>query len=360
MAKPSEPPLQDGQVDEAAILDEIEHQRTGLGRDALWVWVPGALLLLGLLFVVSRFGELEHFLDLASRSDPRWLLVGVVAQAVTYVCAGGVWWLALRHAGYPVSLLSLAPLGLAKLFADQALPTGGASGTMLVTAGLRNRRVPLRIAFAAMMVGLLSYYSASLAAASVGFSVLLIKHRMGGALAAVFALFALVTIIVPLFVILMKVWGSAHIPRWISRVRAIRILLLEMAEAPLAEVLTVRLFLGTFLFQAAVFALDALTLWSAFKAIGYDINPLLAFTGLIAGSIGATIGIVPLGLGTFEGSAVGVLALLDVPVETALTAVLLFRGLSFWLPMAPGLWFARRELGSSVRRPRDDAPSHPD
>ncbi|MBC7285172.1 lysylphosphatidylglycerol synthase transmembrane domain-containing protein [Hoeflea sp.] len=351
MAKPNAPRLQGGKADEAAILDETEHQHAGLGRGVMWVWIPGTVLLAGLLIAVSRFAELEHFVELAARSDPRWLLVGVFAQAITYVFAGGVWWLALRHACYPVSFLSLAPLGLAKLFADQALPTGGASGAMLVTAGLRNRRVPLRIAFAAMMIGLLSYYSASLVAASVSFFVLLIKHRMGGALAAVFALFALVTIIIPLFVIVMKVWGSAHIPAWISRVRAIRILLLELAETPLAEVLTVQLFLGTFLFQAAVFGLDALTLWSAFKAIGYDIDPLLAFTGLVAGSIGATIGVVPLGLGTFEGSAVGVLALLNVPVEPALTSVLLFRGLSFWLPMAPGLWFARRELDpQDIRR----------
>ena len=29
----------------------------------------------------------------------------------------------------------------------------------------------------------------------------------------------------------------------------------------------------------------------------------------------------------------------------ALAATLLFRGLSFWLPMVPGLWLTRREIG---------------
>ena len=33
-----------------------------------------------------------------------------------------------------------------------------------------------------------------------------------------------------------------------------------------------------------------------------------------------------------------------VSVEAALAATLLLRGLTFWLPMPPGLWLARREI----------------
>jgi Mg2+-importing ATPase len=36
--------------------------------------------------------------------------------------------------------------------------------------------------------------------------------------------------------------------------------------------------------------------------------------------------------------------MVGVPVAVALAATLLFRGLSFWLPMLPGLWLAHREL----------------
>ncbi|MCE8002886.1 hypothetical protein [Billgrantia ethanolica] len=39
-----------------------------------------------------------------------------------------------------------------------------------------------------------------------------------------------------------------------------------------------------------------------------------------------------------------VLTLLGVPLEAALTATLLLRGMTLWLPMLPGLWFARRAL----------------
>jgi len=39
------------------------------------------------------------------------------------------------------------------------------------------------------------------------------------------------------------------------------------------------------------------------------------------------------------------LRLLSVPIETAVAGTLLLRGFAFWLPMLPGLWLARREIG---------------
>jgi uncharacterized membrane protein YbhN (UPF0104 family) len=60
--------------------------------------------------------------------------------------------------------------------------------------------------------------------------------------------------------------------------------------------------------------------------------------------VAATVLLVPGGLGTFEASAVAMLALFRVPVEAGLTATLLLRGFTYWLPMLPGLWLSRREI----------------
>lgn len=345
-ALPSAPAGDDGA---SALFEEIEKQKAGLGRGSLWVWLPGLLVIVALAIVVFRFTELQHFVELAAAADARWLLLGIVAQALTYVCAGGVWWLALRHAGYSMRLREFAFLGIGKLFVDQALPTGGASGTVLVAASLRNRGIPLRIAFFAMLVGLFSYYSAYLASATATFAIIWINHRMGMALATAFAVFALVALFIPLAVIAMRSLSQRYIPEWLRRRKTVQIILLEMSEAPLFELMTVRLFLGTVAFQMAVVVLDAATLWIAFKAIGYSVDPFVAFAGMVSGSIGATIGPAPLGLGTYEGSAVAILTVLGVPVAPSLTAVVIFRGLSFWLPMLPGMWFSRRELGMHSR-----------
>ncbi|MDN7151711.1 lysylphosphatidylglycerol synthase domain-containing protein [Paraburkholderia sp. WS6] len=52
----------------------------------------------------------------------------------------------------------------------------------------------------------------------------------------------------------------------------------------------------------------------------------------------------PVGLGTFEAASVAMLSLLGVSVEAARAGTLLLRGLTFWLPMLPGIWLARREI----------------
>jgi Mg2+-importing ATPase len=65
-------------------------------------------------------------------------------------------------------------------------------------------------------------------------------------------------------------------------------------------------------------------------------------------SVLRSIGIVPGGLGAFEAALVVTLHWAGVDVAVALSATLLFRGLTFWLPMLPGLWLARREWHAST------------
>ena len=90
--------------------------------------------------------------------------------------------------------------------------------------------------------------------------------------------------------------------------------------------------------------LDALTLWLVFNAISDVPEIWVVFVGFVMASMAATIGPMPIGLGTFEAGAVGMLHFLGVSIEAALAGTLLLRG-PFWIPMLPGVWLARREIG---------------
>ena len=115
---------------------------------------------------------------------------------------------------------------------------------------------------------------------------------------------------------------------------------------------------ATALLQLAVFLLDAATLAVVLAAIGSDGTNLPGvFASFMIASVAATVGPTPLGLGTFETVCVATLALVGVRLEAALTATLLLRGLTFWLPMLPGLWIARRELRQD-HGARPPTPSH--
>jgi uncharacterized membrane protein YbhN (UPF0104 family) len=67
-------------------------------------------------------------------------------------------------------------------------------------------------------------------------------------------------------------------------------------------------------------------------------------TSFVLASIAATLSLLPGGVGSFEAGSVAAMRYLGVPLEAALTSTLLFRGLTLWLPMLPGIWFARHEM----------------
>lgn len=79
-------------------------------------------------------------------------------------------------------------------------------------------------------------------------------------------------------------------------------------------------------------------------SIGWIAQPHVFFIAMIMACSSSTLSPIPLGLGTFEAVATGTLVLLGIKFEAALTAVLLLRGSTFWLPLAPGLWLTRTLL----------------
>lgn len=68
------------------------------------------------------------------------------------------------------------------------------------------------------------------------------------------------------------------------------------------------------------------------------------YAAFMLASLLRSIGITPGGLGVFEGGAVSALHWAGIALPVALSATLLFRGLSFWAPMLPGILVSRSAL----------------
>ena len=317
----------------------------------------GLLALAAVVLVASRFTEIERFVAIARAAQPAWLLAAVALQALTYLCAAGVWYVTLRRAGLAQRYWSIVPLGLAKLFADQVLPTGGIGGTLLVVSGLGRRGIPKGIGMAALLIGLVSYYLAYLLAVMTALAILYANETLDAPMIAGAIIFALVAFSIPAVVLALRRWSRrksgdgwlASANRWLSRVPGISALITAMAESPGALLRDPWPFLGGTILQLLIFALDAATLWVVLQALGADDAPATAAAFVMA-SLAATIGPMPLGLGTFEAVCVTLLHVQGLSVEVALTATLLLRGFTFWLPMIPGLALARQELSRPRRR----------
>ena len=310
-------------------------------------WLFGGLMLAGVLLVVLHVGELAQFASLLRGAQPGWLLLALAFQAATYPAAAGVWQRTLDAAGAPLPLRSLVPLGIAKLFTDQALPSGGISGAALLVRALARRGVSADAAMQTVLVMLASYYSAYLIVAFVALGLLSLYHRANAALVISATVFAAITIAVPALVLSLKRWGRTGPPAWLRRLPGFKVWFERISTAPTDVLRNKRLLAESLFLQLGVFMLDAATLWIAFRALGAPIGFAVAFVSFVLASVVGTIGLVPLGLGTFEATAVALLHALGVTVEAAFAATLVLRGLTFWLPMLPGVWLARRELGAA-------------
>lgn len=327
---------------EAVLVNLPDHPHATLGMMA--GWGAGLLVLAGLVTFILHFGDFETFLTTLRRADPLWLAAAALCQLATYGCAAGVWWCVLRRTGAARPLTSLLSLALVELFANQALPSGGVSGSIMVIRGLVRRGVGSPTAITALLVAGLSYYTAYLLAGLSAFVLLWHFGDLSGAWLSLSIAFVAVVVLLAGAVLAVTRSRGRFIPHAVLRWQpAIRFSAL-LRQVRLDTIRDGRVVFEAVVFQCAVFLLDAATLWCAGHAVGLALSPASAFMSFVLASVVATLSPIPLGLGTFEGTCVGMLHLLGGGLETSLAATLILRGFTLWLPMLPGLWLIRREM----------------
>ncbi len=308
----------------------------------------GGAFLVVVVVAALHFSEEHAFIRLAQQAKPAWLVLALGLQAATYLTQGAIWGHVVAAAGFRLPRRTTFELGLAKLFADQVVPSAGLSSSVLVAKALEQRRGPPAAVRAAVLINMASYHLAYVLALSVA---LAIMWQNGSAHAIVIVpaclflafSFALAAAIVAL---------SGRVPDGLrtalGRMRASRALFEFMAGADPALVRSLRVLAHTIGLQLAIVLLDATTLWTLIVALGGRASAAGVFASFMIASLVRTMGILPGGLGTFEATSVLTLRMLGVDLEVALSATLLFRGLTFWLPMLPGYWCSRRAVSGRV------------
>lgn len=323
------------------------HAREGkrppeMSRWAGWIF---ALLLLGaIVYAGLHWGDVTKFTELAAKARPAWLAAALILQLATYALLSAQWWLVLRRGKTPLPFHKLLPITISKLFADQVVPTSGMSGNVVLVDRLMTRDVSRHNAVAAAILAIFAYY-ASFATCALAAAILLWLHGgISWVLIGATSLFLLIAAAVPAGILWLQGKGKAAMPRWLVRFGPVRELFDMVGEAPDKLVRNPALVGQLALLNGGVWIADAMTLQFCLFALGQPAAVDAAFVGLMIGSIIATIAPIPLGLGSFEASAIATLKLMGVPFEAALSATLLYRGFTLWLPLLAGLVMSRREL----------------
>lgn len=315
-------------------------------RRVVGSWLFGLAALAAVVAVAAHFAEMRELWSAVRKAKPAWLFSALALQALTYVAQGEIFCDVARAGRCGLRRIAAYRISLIKLFFDQALPSAGLSGTAVAAGALKRVGMPRQLVAASVIVSIASYeiaYATSLLAA---LPVVAAHGGVSGWLELGVSVFALAALSWSVCVLALA-GRRQRSPKVVSKLPPARELLAFVADADPSISRDRRLLARASFWQLAIIVADAATLWALLEGLGAAAAPLMVFASFMLSNVFRAIGLVPGGLGTFEGAAVVTLHAAGVSVSVALAATLLFRALSFWLPMPLGFYVYQR-----TQRPR--------
>ncbi len=307
-------------------------------------WLLALLLIAALVVAALHFGDFKKFAQLVSRAEPLWLVGALLLQLATYASLAGEWFLVLRAGKSKRPMRELLPLTIGKLLADQVVPTAGVSGDVFLVDRLVASGVRRELAVAAVILAVIGYYLSYAVAALAAVVLMWLRDGVPMIVLGLVGLLLAVAAAIPGAALWLQRNSRTKMPDWAKRFESIRELLELISAAPSKLVRNPGLIAQLTALNGAVFVIDALTLQLCLLALGVHAPFTAAFVPFMMASIVVTLGPIPLGLGSFEAVSVGMLRLMGIPFEAALSATLLLRGFTLWLPLVAGLFTTRRAL----------------
>ncbi len=320
----------------------VSDRKNRPGSLARWVsWIFGFAVLACVIMFAAHYREEKDLAQLLRDTRPAWLIVALLLQMGTYTTDARIWQQVIERTGISRRLRSYVGLGLAKLFIDQDIPSVGVSGTLLIVRALERRGLPRGASMAAVVVDVIAHNIAYVLALGIALTIIWINGQLVLLVAMPAVVFAFLAAAVP--VVLLWMNRNRTLARWLMQLPFIKPVIEALAEATPAIVGDASLRTQCTALHLALYALDSATLWVMLRAIGIEVDPLRVFASFMLATLAQTLGVSPGGIGVFEATSTATLRLIGVPVAAGLEATILFRFLTFWLPMAPGLILAQRE-----------------
>jgi Mg2+-importing ATPase len=310
----------------------------------------GLALVGGLTIAAFHFSDLSKFAELLKKAQPGWLLLAVGIQLVTYPIQSEVWRAMARAGKKRLGMWTAIRLSLAKLFVDQSLPTGGMTGTITVSKSLEKEGIPEDIATATIVVYTISNQAVFVLSLALGLLVALVAGRVPKAILIGSAVGTGVGLLVMAGALVLSREHSGKFRRLAERIPPLRSMIKSLAEADPKLTRKVSLLVQTGTYQFVVLVLDAATLWVLLKAVGVTGSPAGVYASFVFSNVFHSIGIIPGGLGVFEAASVLSLRLSGVSLAAAISGTLMYRILTFWLPMIPSWIVARSVLKTASKK----------
>lgn len=320
------------------------------------------LVLLGAIYFL--FPKLVGLGDALSRlddADPVWIGVAIAANVAAYATYIALFKAVVGGDALRLSWTETYEVNMAGVAATLLFSAGGAGGVALTywalrKAGMGRRDVGRR------MVAFVSLHYVFYPIALILFGVLLRTGVMNGKgsveLTIIPAAVAGLLLALGVLITLIPADLDRRLVRFAGSQRSHQVLE-KVGKFPATLGEGFRFALGLFahpsrgglavLGAAGFWAFSIAVLWASFHAFGVHVPLAVVVQGYFLGMVANLFPLAPAGVGAVDAGMIGAFVLFGFPSETVFPAILIFRLVSFWMPIPPGI-FAFFQLRHTVHR----------
>ncbi len=328
-------------------------------------FIIALILLLGVLFLITRFTEMQDVADVLARGNFWYIGPGVVCLFLWLFNLGWTYQSIFKVLNEDISAFYMARVATAAMFIGVIAPSGGLSGAAFLMANARSQgRSVGRTAVAGVLFVWLEYV-ATLITLTVGLAELSRRNELlwSEITASLILLFGALALAVLLYLgmksatLLARVlaWGARMVNRvfkpfihreYLSEKRAYSFAL-DAAEGISALKQNPRLILRPIFHALLNKAILIIILALMFLAFNIELSMITVVAGFSMAYLFLIVSPTPAGIGIVEGVMTVALRSLQVPIEASAVITLAYRGITFWLPVFLGI-FAFRSLHMPV------------
>lgn len=327
-----------------------KEQELSFSRSKIYFYIF-AILIFG--FIVYYFAEIKGDIKLFKKVQPAWLALAIAAQLTTYFFNSIIYRSLLRifGPGSRIRITELFQASIVTLFINQTIPSVNLSGNIFFFNFLKKRGVTEQAAYSLLVLELLTFYTTVVCIILI---LLFISIFLKGIPTYFIFIFLAGIVAFVGFALLIGLLGRgktvASLLKKLSRIGFLKKSIHKFQTIPFDSIKNpwrvykeqTALVIKTIIFQTCIFLLDSLTLFALFHGLGMTVAFLSVLVGLVLTKIISLLPFTPGALILYEGSMTFFYVHLGVPVAVAAVVTLLYRALSFWLPIPAGFFLYRK------------------
>jgi uncharacterized protein (TIRG00374 family) len=306
------------------------------------------VLLVAIYFLFPKLVGLGDSLDKLGEADPVWIGIAIVFSIASYATYIALFKAVVGGDVLPLTWGETYEINMAGVAATLLFSAGGAGGVALTFWALRKAGMARR-EVARRMIAFVSLHYAFYPLALIVFGLLLRTGVLHGSnsveLTIIPAAVAGILLVVGALVTLIPTDVEARLMPHAHGAHT-RSFIEWSARIPETAGDGFRFALSLFthprqgglavLGAAGFWAFNIGVLWASFHALGIQVPFAVVVQGFFLGMVANLFPLAPAGVGAVDAGMIGAFVLFGLPEETVFPAILIFRLVSFWMPIPPG------------------------